>query len=81
VPARFLLPTETRASRIYLTIFSSDSNLRRYALLFRVQRIPHFHSNESALHLTAGNVSPFLIPKKEKISAIGFSQSQRSTTL
>jgi hypothetical protein len=34
-----------------------------------------------ALHLLTGNVSPFLIPKKEKIFAIGFSQSQRSTTL
>jgi len=34
-----------------------------------------------ALHLLTGNVSPFLIPRKEKIFSIAFSQSQRSTTL
>jgi len=29
--------------------------------------------------LMIGNVSPFLIPKKEKVFAIGFPQSQRTT--
>jgi hypothetical protein len=66
--------------RIYSTVFSSV-RISADTLFFRVQRISPLHSNESALHLTAGNVSPFLIPKKEKISAIGFPQSQRSTTL
>jgi hypothetical protein len=49
------------------------SNLRRYALFFRVQSISPLHANESALHLLIGNAAPFLIPKKEKVFAIDFS--------
>jgi len=45
-------------------------SLRQFFLLPAIQ---------FALHLMIGNVSPFLIPKKEKVFAIGFSQSQRTT--
>jgi hypothetical protein len=63
-----------QARRFFAVWFES---LQPNALLFRVRPISPHPPIQFALHLLTGNVSPFLIPKKEKVFATRFSQSRR----